>query len=50
MNEKKAYETPVLQELGKISDVIEMNGLYGQIDGPVVVLYPGQGFSPHQSY
>jgi len=46
---KKPYTQPTLTEIGQLATVITQNGLYGQIDGGIVVI-GGYGYSPHQSY
>ncbi len=46
---KKQYSQPQISELGQVNDFVQTNGLYGMIDGPIVIIY-NIGYSPHQSY
>lgn len=46
---KKQYTTPQISELGQVNDFVQTGGIYGQIDGPTVVVL-NLGYSPHSSY
>lgn len=34
--EKKAYEKPVVKEIGRINEIVLSNGIYGNADGSYV--------------